>query len=155
MNLVQYIVQIRKYTQPPQHTHCRNVLVVMEKSIPLMIHSYIELLHTKKHYSKHECVQGSQSTPELDQNLRPSTSEVMVLVLAIWLFMLTTVVVTCGNFFPLGVRAVMLVEKIVFKEEALTVTSRRRMRSVESFWCSLMSNIMILKSADIIGCFCI
>ena len=90
----------------------------MEKSIPLMIHSYIELLHTKKHYSKHECVQGSQSTPELDQNLRPSTSEVTVLVLAIWLFMLTTVVVTYGNFFPLGVRAVMLVEKKVFKEDA-------------------------------------
>ena len=85
-----------------------------------MIHSYIELLHTKKHYSKHECVQGSQSTPELDQNLRPSISEVTVLVLAIWLFMLTTVVVTCGNFFPLGVRAVMLVEKKkkVFKEDA-------------------------------------
>ena len=117
MNLVQYIVQIRKYTQPP-NTHCRNMLVVMEKIIPLMIHSYIELLHTKKHYSKHECVQGSQSTPELDQNLRPSTSEVTVLVLAIWLFMLTTVVMTRENFFPLGVRAVMLVEKKVFKEDA-------------------------------------
>ena len=76
-----------------------------------------------------------------------------MLLLAIWLFMLTTVVMTHGNFFPLGVRVVMLVKKKkCSRRMRLTVTSRR-MRSVESFWCSLMNSIMILKSAVIIGCF--
>ena len=41
-----------------------------------------------------------------------------MLLLAIWLFVLITVVMTHGNFFPLGVRVVMLVKKKMFKEDA-------------------------------------